>query len=60
MFAIKEGLKKAWQKAMHLKKHWGFALSIYKILPPTWHRVWDEKKTKQCLMKCFKEIGIHV
>ncbi len=60
MFAIKEDLKEAWKKAMHLKKHWGFALSIYKILPPLGIGCGMKKKTKQCLMKCFKEIGIHV
>jgi hypothetical protein len=43
-----------------LKKHWGFALSIYKILPPLGIGCGMKKKTKQCLMKCFKEIGIHV
>ncbi len=60
MFAIKQNLKEAWQKAMHLNKHWVFAPNICKILPPLNVRCGMKKKAIQCLMKCLKEVGIHV
>jgi hypothetical protein len=52
----KPNLKEAWWKAMHLRRHWGFALNTYNILQPP-HKMWDKKEDPSMYNEVLEGVG---